>query len=64
MAAGMAPSGSQFYVVVGRGPAAKYNVFGTCTLPTAIAISRVARDRQDAPKKPVHILKVEIARCP
>jgi peptidyl-prolyl cis-trans isomerase A (cyclophilin A) len=63
MAAGATPSGSQFYVVVGHGPAPKYNVFGACTLPTAIALSRVARDRFDAPKTAVHMLKVEIARC-
>jgi peptidyl-prolyl cis-trans isomerase A (cyclophilin A) len=64
MAAGATPSGSQFYVVVDHGPAPKYNVFGACTLPTAIALSKVPRDRLDAPKTTVHMLKVEIARCP
>lgn len=64
MAASKEPSGSQFYIVVGKGPAANYNVFGTCTTETAIAIAGVERDRADAPKTPVHMLKVEIGRCP
>jgi peptidyl-prolyl cis-trans isomerase A (cyclophilin A) len=64
MAAAAKPSGSQFYVVVGKGPAANYNVFGTCTTENAIAIAAVDRDESDMPKTPVHLIKVEIARCP
>lgn len=64
MAASAQVSGSQFYVVVGKGPAANYNVFGTCTTENAIAIAGVDRDDNDAPKVPVHMLKVEIGRCP
>ena len=64
MAASTKPSGSQFYIVVGKGPAANYNVFGTCTTENAIAIAAVPRDTSDAPKTPVHLIKVEIARCP
>ena len=57
-------SGSQFYIVVGKGPAANYNVFGNCTTESAIAIAAVDRDESDMPKTPVHLIKVEIARCP
>jgi len=64
MAAAAAPSGSQFYVVVGTGPAAKYNVFGTCSTDAAIQIAGVDRDANDRPTTPVHILRVDIARCP
>ena len=64
MAASAQVSGSQFYVVVGTGPKAEYNVFGICDTDTAVAISIVPRDRVDAPNTPVHMLKVEIARCP
>jgi len=64
MAASAQVSGSQFYVVVGTGPKAEYNVFGMCDTETAIAIANVPRDRDDAPNTPVHMLKVEIARCP
>lgn len=64
MAAAKAPSGSQFYVVVGQGPAAKYNVFGHCSTEAAVAIAGVPRDEADMPKTPVHMLKVEIGRCP
>ena len=64
MAASSKPSGSQFYIVVGKGPAANYNVFGTCSTENAIAIAAVPRDDADMPKTPVHLIKVEIARCP
>lgn len=64
MAASSKPSGSQFYIVVGNGPDANYNVFGTCTTENAIAIAAVDRDDSDMPKMPVHLIKVEIARCP
>jgi peptidyl-prolyl cis-trans isomerase A (cyclophilin A) len=58
------PSGSQFYIVVGTGPAADYNVFGSCDTTAAIAISGVPRNKADKPVTPVHMTKVEIARCP
>lgn len=64
MAASKKVSGSQFYVVVGQGPEAKYNVFGTCTTEVAIAIASVPRDEYDMPKTPVHMLSIDIARCP
>jgi peptidyl-prolyl cis-trans isomerase A (cyclophilin A) len=64
MAASTAPSGSQFYIVVGAGPAANYNVFGTCTTDVAIAIAGVPRTPTDMPKTPVHMQSIEIARCP
>ena len=64
MAASTAPSGSQFYVVVGHGPASDYNVFGHCATSVAIDIANVDRDAHDRPKTPVHLLKVRIARCP
>ncbi len=67
MAAGAKPSGSQFYVVVGMGPSADYNVFGTCDTPAAIAVANVPRDIEggtDMPLSPVHMLRVEIGRCP
>jgi peptidyl-prolyl cis-trans isomerase A (cyclophilin A) len=64
MAASKTPSGSQFYVVVGKGPPPDYNVFGTCTTESAIAIANVERDRTNAPTVPVHMLKVAIGRCP
>jgi peptidyl-prolyl cis-trans isomerase A (cyclophilin A) len=63
-AAAKAPSGSQFYVVVGHGPAPNYNVFGNCATEAAVAIAGVARDPLDAPTTPVHMIKVDIARCP
>jgi peptidyl-prolyl cis-trans isomerase A (cyclophilin A) len=64
MAASTQVSGSQFYIVVGTGPKAEYNVFGSCTTENAIAIAAVDRDSNDMPKTPVHMIKVEIARCP
>ena len=65
MAASKLVSGSQFYIVVGKGPAAAYNVFGTCTTDNAIAIANVPRDTtSNMPNTPVHMLKVSIARCP
>jgi hypothetical protein len=59
-----APSGSQFYIVAGEGPAPNYDVFGQCATESAIAIAQVARDASDKPTTPVHIQKIEIARCP
>lgn len=67
MAAGSKPSGSQFYIVVGMGPSSDYNVFGTCDTTAAVAIAGVPRDIDggtDMPLTPVHMLRVEIARCP
>lgn len=64
MAASSAPSGSQFYIVVGKGPSADYNVFGTCTTESAIAIAAVERDADDKPVTAVHMQRVDIARCP
>jgi peptidyl-prolyl cis-trans isomerase A (cyclophilin A) len=64
MAGGASPSGSQFYVVVGNGPAADYNVFGRCETATAIAIAAQPRDDLDKPITPVHIQRIDIARCP
>jgi peptidyl-prolyl cis-trans isomerase A (cyclophilin A) len=63
MAAGATPSGSQFYVVVGTGPAANYNVFGTCETKAAIQIANVPVNAKDKPITPVHMTKVDIARC-
>ena len=67
MASGAVPSGSQFYVVVGMGPAAQYNVLGTCGTDVAVSVAGVPRDIDggtDRPITPVHMLRVEIARCP
>jgi peptidyl-prolyl cis-trans isomerase A (cyclophilin A) len=64
MAASNEPSGSQFYIVVGTGPAPNYNVFGKCDTEAAIAISKVPRGTRDKPTTPVHMQKVDIARCP
>ena len=64
MAAATAPSGSQFYIVVGKGPKADYNVFGACATESAVAIAALPRDADDKPSTPVHMIKVEIGRCP
>ena len=64
MAASTAPSGSQFYVVVGTGPSPNYNVFGTCDTDAAIAIASVPRDAMDKPTTDVHMQRIDIARCP
>jgi peptidyl-prolyl cis-trans isomerase A (cyclophilin A) len=64
MAASHAPSGSQFFIVVGKGPAPAYNVFGSCTTETAIKISELPRDARDRPDTDVHMLRIDIARCP
>ncbi len=64
MAASNVPSGSQFYIVTGTGPAANYNVFGKCETETAIAIAAVPRGPADKPKTDVHMQRVDIARCP
>ena len=61
--AGTAPSGSQFYIVTGTGPKADYNVFGKCDLEVAVAISSVETKTNDAPKVPVHMTRIDIARC-
>jgi peptidyl-prolyl cis-trans isomerase A (cyclophilin A) len=63
-AAAAAPSGSQFYIVVGKGPAPDYNVFGNCTTAAAIAVASVPRGAGDRPKTDIHMQKIEIARCP
>jgi peptidyl-prolyl cis-trans isomerase A (cyclophilin A) len=64
MAASNVPSGSQFYVVVGKGPSADYNVFGTCATETAKAIAAVPVDGNDKPVTAVHMSRIDIARCP
>ncbi len=64
MAASSVPSGSQFYIVIGKGPANEYNVFGQCETEAATAIAAVEVDGNDRPKTPVHMQKIEIARCP
>jgi peptidyl-prolyl cis-trans isomerase A (cyclophilin A) len=63
MAAGGAPNGSQFYIVVGKGPDAKYNVFGKCETETAKAIAADPRNASDKPVTDVHMLRIDIARC-
>jgi len=63
MAAGAKPNGSQFYVVVGAPPAASYNVFGSCRIDTATAISKVDTGPNNRPNTPVHIQSVAIGRC-
>ena len=57
------PSGSQFYIVVGKGPKADYNVFGTCSLDVARAIADVPRSSRDKPKTAIS-MKIAIERCP
>ena len=64
MAGGDSPSGSQFYIVVGNGPAAEYNVFGRCETATAISIAAQPRDELDKPLTPIHMQRIDIARCP
>lgn len=64
MAASSTPSGSQFFIVTGTGPAPDYNVFGACDLTAATAISAVETNTKDAPKTPVHMTRIDIARCP
>lgn len=64
MAAGAAPSGSQFYIVTGKGPAADYNVFGMCETTVAVDVSAVETNSKDAPKVPIHMTRIDIARCP
>jgi len=64
MAASTSPSGSQFYIVVGQGPQANYNVFGKCETETAVAIANEPRDAKDKPLTPVHMQRIDIARCP
>lgn len=64
MAAGDAPSGSQFYIVIGDGPPPDYNVFGSCVPTTGIEIAAEPRDTFDKPVTPVHMQRIDIARCP
>jgi peptidyl-prolyl cis-trans isomerase A (cyclophilin A) len=64
MAAASKPSGSQFYIVVGTGPAPNYDVFGSCDTDVAAQIASVERDANDRPKVPVHIQRIDIERCP
>ncbi|MBS2017944.1 MAG: peptidylprolyl isomerase [Deltaproteobacteria bacterium] len=64
MAAGATPSGSQFYIVVGNGPPPEYNVFGTCETAVAIEISKVERSPANKPLTPIHMQRIDIARCP
>lgn len=65
------PSGSQFYIVVGAGPDADYNVFGTCldpdgfsVDPTADQISQVSVGAGGKPRTKLHMWKIDIGRCP
>jgi peptidyl-prolyl cis-trans isomerase A (cyclophilin A) len=65
------PSGSQFYIVVGTGPAANYNVFGSCLDsdgfsldPTADLIQQVDVNSSQRPRKSLHMRKIDIGRCP
>jgi len=59
------PSGSQFYIVVDRGPAPDYNVFGKCTTDVAEDIAAVdTNEKNDKPLVDVHMIKVDIVRCP
>jgi peptidyl-prolyl cis-trans isomerase A (cyclophilin A) len=64
MAAGDTPSGSQFYIVVGNGPAPDYNVFGRCETATAVSIAAQPRSDSDKPLAPIHMQRIDIARCP
>lgn len=64
MAAGTAPSGSQFYIVVGKGPPPDYNVFGSCDTPVAVAISELPADSKAAPLTEVNMQRIDIVRCP
>lgn len=57
------PSGSQFYVVTGKGPGSDYNVFGKCTTDVAQAIADVPT-KNEAPITKVHMQRIEIGRCP
>ncbi len=63
MAASAKPNGSQFYIVVGKGPEAKYNVFGKCQTETAVAIASEPRHSNDKPIADVHMQRIDIARC-
>lgn len=64
MAASTVPSGSQFFIVTGKGPAPEYNVFGKCSTDVAIEIAAVPRDAKDKPLTDVHMQRIDIARCP
>lgn len=64
MAAAARPSGSQFYVVVGKGPPPQYNVFGSCAADSAVKIAGRPRGERDRPTTDVHMLRIDIARCP
>lgn len=65
------PSGSQFYIVVGSGPAANYNVFGSCLDtdgialdPAADLIQQVEVNSSQKPRTRLHMWKIDIGRCP
>jgi peptidyl-prolyl cis-trans isomerase A (cyclophilin A) len=64
MAASAEPSGSQFYIVVGTGPAPDYNVFGSCLTDVAQDVAAVDTNSAGRPDVDIHMLKVDIARCP
>lgn len=64
MAASDTPSGSQFFIVTGKGPSADYNVFGNCTTEAAVDIAAVEVNGNDKPLEDVHMTRVDIARCP
>lgn len=60
------PSGSQFYIVVGPFTDKLYNVFGSCDTDVAEAISMVpvVSKTSGKPKTPIHMQRIDIARCP
>lgn len=64
MASAKVPSSSQFYIVVGEGPPAEYNVFGTCQTDVAVAISGVDAGPDEKPLVDVHMQRIDVARCP
>lgn len=64
MAASTEVSGSQYYITVGPTSLKTYNVFGKCTLDVAVAISMVETKTGDAPVVPIHMQRIDIARCP
>jgi peptidyl-prolyl cis-trans isomerase A (cyclophilin A) len=64
MAASTEVSGSQFYITVDSTPLKDYNVFGLCELPVAEEISLVETKTGDVPVVPIHMQRIDIARCP
>ncbi len=63
-AASTAPSGSQYFIVIGSGPAPNYNVFGDCDTDVAEAIGMVETNASDAPRVRIHMQKIDFGRCP